>query len=91
MTKATFFPKSDLILVNLDENTGKTETGIIVPGSTNFASGVVMGSGPKSDCRIKQRIIFERMNLIEVEHKGEKFHLVRDSNVLGVIVESKEA
>ena len=83
----TFFPKADLVLVKLDENTGKTETGIYVPGSTNFVSGRVVCSGPKADSRLGQHVIFDRMNLIEIEHKGETFHLVRDSNVLGVIVE----
>ncbi len=96
-------PLHDQVLVRRSEGDEKTTGGIIIPDTAQEKpmEGVVLGVGPGArnkrgervalDVRVGDRILFGKFSGSEVTLDGEELAIMKESDIMGIIVAAKPA
>jgi chaperonin GroES len=97
----TFIPFSNYVLVRPIEIPDTTPSGLVLPESSkekpNQGEIVAVGNGQLSDrlkripvsAKVGDKVIFPKYSGNELKLNGEKFILMRDTDIFGVIEETK--
>lgn len=75
------------LLVRRDEAEDKMTSGIVLPGSLQGPSttGTVVEKGPEARIPKNSKVFFREYGPVEVEVDEEKFLVLSESDVLGVV------
>lgn len=97
MPKLTIRPVGDRILVQLIEEKEQVRGGVIIPDSAKEkpqeARVIALGSGPKNKngeitpfaVNVGEKVLISKYGGSEVKLDGQKYTLVREDDILGVI------
>lgn len=78
--------RHDRVVIRPVKLKGVTDGGIILPDNSKVqnSEGEVVAAGPDSSCKAGQFVVYARYAGQEVEHEGENFVIVPDSQVYAV-------
>lgn len=90
MEKENIKPLGEFILIKLEKQDKKTDSGIILPESTSQEKpqeGRVIAVGDSKEIKVKknQKVIFNRYGGTEVKINKEEYLIVKNEDILAVI------
>lgn len=98
MAIETVIPLGDRILVKREDAESKTPGGIVIPDmakkDSTFGQAIAVGPGAWLEdgerrrpvaVKVGQRVLFGKYAGTEIEVNGQKFTMIREDDVLGVV------
>jgi chaperonin GroES len=79
-------PIDDNVIVQDIDQEGKTDSGIILPGTANDKplSSVIVAVGPGTHLKVGDEIVRSRYKGTDITYEGEDYRVVNQSDVLAV-------
>lgn len=91
-------PIADRVLIKPKEAEETTVSGIVLPASASLDGGLVTGTvvatgpglymrGEKTPMTVQKgdKVLYPRYGFLEVEHDGESYHMIRETEIAAVV------